>query len=339
MSVLVEREQAAKVQDLSSEFVNADRKKLPFTSSIRKGERPVNVQLEYAVERFDAPNTAGVADEADPQTYQDLSAGDANLYARLQTWERAARLGGLAISTTTQAGITPRNVLAKKIAKALILLKRDIETTFLGDNDSAAASSSTTANACRGLIKWVSNTAQSHYAVDSNYLTPATSIDAVTVTADYKDTTITNVLKSMFDQHGDFEADIDVWCGSTWKNALGHSLTFYSRNETNMTVTRNFQQTPGENVILGKVDVLETDFGVAKVRLSNFINTLGDPTTAASKLLAVAVPNDMMEARFSDQPHSEPLAKTGRGEKFLVTATGSLVVLNPLPFGKWAPTS
>lgn len=339
MSVLVEREQVAKVQDLSSEFVNADRKKLPFTSSVRKGDRPINVQLEYAVEKFAAPNTAGVADEADPQTYEDLSSGDANLYARLQTWERASRIGGLAISTTAQAGITPRNIVAKKIAKALMQLKRDIETTFLGDNDSAAASSSTTANACRGLGKWITNTAQSHYPVDANYLTPAASIDTATATADYKDTTITNVLKSMFDQHGDYEADIDIWCGSTWKNTLGHNLTFYSRNETNMTVTRNFQQTPGENVILGKVDILETDFGVGKVRLSNFINTVGDPTTALSKLLAYAVPNDMIEARFSDQPNSQSLAKTGRGEKFLVTATGSLVVLNPLPFGKWAPTS
>lgn len=339
MSVLVERDQVAKVQDLSNEFVNADRKKLPFTSAIRKGEKPVNVQLEYAVEKFSTPNTAGVADEADPQSYEDPSSGDANLYARLQTWERAAKLGGLAISTTQQAGRTPRNIMALKIAKKLIELKRDIETTFLGDNDSAAQTSSVTANATRGLGKWISNSAQSHYPVDTNYLTPAASIDATTVTADYKDSTITNVLKSMFDQHGDFEADIDIWCGSTWKNALGHSLTFYSRNETNMTVTRNFQQTPGENVILGKVDVLETDFGVAKVRLSNFINTLGDPTTAASKLLAYAVPNDLMEARFSDQPNSEPLAKTGRGEKFLVTATGALVVLNPLPFGKWAPTS
>lgn len=339
MSVLVEREQVAKTQDLSNEFVNADRKKLPFTSSIRKGDKPVAVQLEYAVEKFAAATIAGVADEADPQSYEDPSSGDANLYARIQTWERAARIGGLAISTINQAGITPRNIMAKKIAKKLIELKRDIEVTFLGDGESAAASSSTSANATRGLLKWVQATAQSHYPVDANFLTPAASIDSATVTADYKDSTITNVLKSMFDQHGDFEADIDVWCGSTWKNALGHSLTFYSRNETNMTVTRNFQQVPGEKVILGKVDVLETDFGMAKVRLSNFINTSGDPTTAASKLLAVAVPNDMIEARFSDQPHSESLAKTGRNEKFLVTATGALVCLNPLPFGKWAPSS
>jgi hypothetical protein len=175
--------------------------------------------------------------------------------------------------------------------------------------------------------------------VDLNYLTPATSIDATTVTADYKDSTITSVLKSMYDQHGDSEADIDIWCGSTWKNALGHSMTFYNRTETNMVNVRSWNQQAGDNVILGKVDVLETDFGMAKVRVSNFINTLGDPTSAASKLLAVAVPNEMIEARFSEQPNKQDLAKTGRGEKFLVTATGALVVLNPLPFGKWTPAS
>lgn len=339
MAVLVERDQVAKVQDLSNAFVNADRKKLPFTSAVRKGSKPMNVQLEYAVEKYSSPTTVGVADEADPGSYEDPSAGDANLYARLQTWERAAKLGGLALSTTNQAGITPRNVMAVKIAKKLIELKRDVETTFLGDNESAAQTTSVNANATRGLLKWVQSTQQAHYPVDVNYLTPATSIDAVTVTADYKDSTITSVLKSMYDQHGDQEADIDIWCGSTWKSALGHSMTFYSRNEVNMTVTRSFVQNVGDNVILGKVDVLETDFGTAKVRVSNFINTGGDPTTAASKLLAVAVPNDMIEARFSEQPNKQDLAKTGRGEKFLVTATGALVVLNPLPFGKWTPAS
>lgn len=218
-------------------------------------------------------------------------------------------------------------------------MKRDVETTFLGDNDSAAQTSGVNANATRGLLKWVSSTQQGHYPVDLNYLTPATSIDATTVTADYKDSTITSVLKSMYDQHGDSEADIDIWCGSTWKNALGHSMTFYNRTETNMVNVRSWNQQAGDNVILGKVDVLETDFGMAKVRVSNFINTLGDPTSAASKLLAVAVPNEMIEARFSEQPNKQDLAKTGRGEKFLVTATGALVVLNPLPFGKWTPAS
>lgn len=339
MPVLVERDQVAKVQDLASEFVNADRKKLPFTSQVPKGEKPVAAQLEYAVEKYANPNTAGVPDESDPQSFEDPSAGDANLYARIQTWERAAKIGGLAISTTNQAGRTPRNIMALKIAKKLIELKRDIETTFLGDNDSAAQTSSVTANATRGLGKWISNTAQGHYPVDPNYLTPAASIDSTTVTADYKDSTISNVLKSMFDQHGDAEIDLDIWCGSTWKNALGHSLTFYQRNEVNMTVTRNFAIQPGENVIIGKVDVLETDFGVGKVRLSNFINTGGDPTTAASKLLAYAVPSESVEARFSEMPRSEPLAKLGRGERFLVTATGALVAKNPLILGKWAPAS
>lgn len=339
MSVLVERDSVGKVQDLSSEFVNADRKKLPFTSAVRKGERPHNAQLEYAVEKFASPNTAGAADEADPQSYENPRDGDANLYARIQTWERAARIGGLANSTTAQAGITPRNVLAKAIAKKLIELKRDMETTFLGDNESAAQTSAVTANATRGMGTWIQTAAQNHYPVDANYRPLAAQIDSATNTADYKDSTITNVMKAQYDQHGDQDIDLDIWCGSTWKNALGHNLTFYSRNEANMTVTRNFQQTPGENVVLGKVDVLETDFGTGKVRLSNFINTLGDPTTAASKLLAYSCPMDYVELRLSDMPHSEALAKTGRGEKFLVTATGALVLTNPLVFGAWKPAA
>ena len=146
------------------------------------------------------------------------------------------------------------------------------------------------------------------------------------------------VFKSSYDQHGNGDAELMIWAGSTFKQGLGR-ITFYSRNDSNFTQVRRFNQEAGDPVILGKVDVLETDFGTGIVRLSQFINTGGDNTSAASKRLAYLCPMDYVEARFSQNPISIPLAKTGRNEKFLVTATAALAVTNPLPFGKWAPSA
>jgi hypothetical protein len=335
MSTLVERNQVGKKQDLAEAFVNADMKSLPFMSAVRKGPRPINSLLEYPVERFASPSTEGAVDEADVVSFQDPSAGDGILNARIQTWERAARIGGLAISTTEQAGITPRNIKAKKIAKTLIELKRDMETTVLSDNESQV-DNGIVGNKTRGLGKWIQSTAQSHYAVDAAYRTPADSINSSTALADYTDATITSVFQSMFDQHGKGDIALDVWAGSTFKRNLGR-ITFYSRNESNMTQVRRFNQSVGDAVVMGKVDMLETDFGTASVRLSQFINVSGDPTSAASKRLAYVVPEEFVEMRFSDQPNTIDLAKTGRNEKFLVTATAALAVTNPLPLGKFAP--
>jgi hypothetical protein len=106
-----------------------------------------------------------------------------------------------------------------------------------------------------------------------------------------------------------------------------------------MTQVRRFNQELGDDIVMGKVDVLATDFGTFRVRLSRWINTGGDPTSATSKLLAVAVPSKYVELRMSETPNMLPLARTGRNQKFLVTGTGALAVTNPLALGKWAPSS
>lgn len=336
--VLTERDAVGKKQDLAEAFVNAEKRSLPFTSSVPKGAAPINAQLEYPVEKYDDPDTAGAVDEADPVTFENPRAGDGLLYARVQTFEKAARIGGDALTYVNLAGVNPRNVEAKAIAKKLIELKTNMETTFLGDNESQAGVSAIVPNKTRGLGKWIQSTAQTHYPVPAAYLTPAGSINSSTASADYTDATITNVAESMYGQHGDENIDIDVYCGSTWKKTVGR-MTFYSRNETNMTQVRRFNQSAGDDIIMGKVDVLATDFGTFKLRLSRFINTGGTPTTTASKLLAYACPMDKLELRMSETPYSLPLARTGRGKKFLVTGTGALAVTNPLPFGKWAPSS
>lgn len=334
---LVDRDAVGKVQDLSSEFVNAESRKYPFTSSIRKGSAPINAQLEYPVERFDAPTSAGAIDEADPTTYQDPQAGDSLLYARVHTWERAVRIGGHAVTFTNQAGITPRNVVAKKIAKKLIELKGDVELSFLGDQESQVDTGAV-GNRTRGLGRWIQSTAQSHYPVDAAYLTPAASIDASTTTANYTDATILDPLRNSYGVHGDPEAAMTIWAGSAWKQTLGR-FTFYSRNVTNYTQVRQFNASAMDRIVLGKVDMLETDFGSPVVRLSRFINTGGTHETAASRLLALGMIDDLVESRWAAMPYAEKLAKTGRNEKFLVTCTAALCVTNPRPFFAWRPGS
>lgn len=334
---LVDREAVAKVQDLSNEFVNAESRKYPFTSAVRKGEPPMNAQLEYPVEKYDTPTTTAAVDEADPATYQNPSDGDANLYSRVHTWERAVRVGGHAVTFTHQAGITPRNIIARKIAKKLVELKGDCELTFLGDQESQVDTGAV-GNKTRGLGAWIKATAQSHYPVDANYLTPAASIDASTTTADYTDAIIINPLKSAYGVHGDPEAGMTIWAGASWKQTLGR-FTFFTRNVTNFTSVRSFNQNVTDRIVLGKVDMLETDFGNPVVRLSRFINASGDHTSAASKLLALGVIDDLIETRWAAQPYAEKLAKTGRNEKFLVTATAALCCLNPKPLFAWRPGS
>lgn len=337
MSALVEREAVARRQDLSNEFVNAKSFQFPYMSSVPKGEKPINALCEYAVEKFDDPVTTGAVDEADPQAFKSANEGDATLNTRVHTLELAVRIGGHAVTFTEQSGINPRNIVAKKIAKKLLELKRNAEIVCLGDGESQV-DNGTVGNQTRGLVKWAQATAQSHYPVDPNYLTPASSIDASTILADYTDSTITSIAESQFSETGDENSENVIFAGSTWKRNLSR-ITFYTRNVTNMTAVRQFRQDVTDTVVMGKVDFLETDFANFQVRLSQHINASGDPTSAASKRLAVGAPLEYLKLRFAEQPYSEALAKTGRNEKFLVTTTFVNVVTNPRVLVKWAPTS
>jgi len=339
MSALVERADStvAKVKDLSDEFVNAKAFQFPFTSRARKAKDPVAVSRTYAVEKYDDPKTTGAVDEADPDEFENPSEGDGELQTRVQIFERAVKIGGLATTITHQAGINPRNVIAKKVAKKLIELKRDAEVIFLSDNESQV-DNGTVGNETRGLVKWAQATAQSHYPVPTDYLTPSGSIDASTALADYTDETITAIAQSQFDEHGNADTDNVIFAGSRWKRNLSR-ITFYTRNVSNQTVVRQFTQNVTDTVVLGKVDMLETDFGNYEVVLSQHINASGDPTTAASKRLAVCTPMEYVELAWADRPNMQKLAKTGRNEKFLVTCTAMLCHLNPRVLAKWAPGS
>ena len=337
MPALVERDVVAKVQDLSNQFDNAKSFAFPFMSRVPKGSAPKQAKLTYAVEKYDAADTSGAIDEAEPSNFENPSAGDAELDVRIQIWEKAVSIGGLATTTTHQAGITPRNVVAKKIAKKLIELKRNCEVTLLSDNESQLETGNV-GNKTRGLVKWASATAQSHYPVSASYLTPAASIDSFTAIADYTDATITAVMESQFGETGNESEENVLFCGSTFKRNMDR-LTFSTRDVSSRTMVRRYNTAPSSTVNLGAVKVLETGFGDIELALSQHINASGDPTTAASKRLAVGGPIDNMELRWSDAPNMIPLGKTSRSTRFIVTATGALCVMNPLKLIKFAPGS
>ena len=336
MPALVERDVVAKVQDLSNQFDNAKSFAFPFMSRVPKGSAPKQAKLTYAVEKYDTADTSGAIDEAEPSNFENPSAGDAELDVRIQIWEKAVSIGGLATTTTNQAGITPKNVVAKKIAKKLIELKRNCEVTLLSDNESQLETGNV-GNKTRGLVKWASATAQTHYPVSTSYLTPSASIDTTAI-ADITDATITTVMESQFGETGNESEENVLFTGSTFKR-MADRLTVSTRDVASRTMVRRYNAAQSNKVNLGSVKVLETGFGDIELVLSQHINASGDPTSAASKRLAVGGPIDNMELRWSDAPNMIPLGKTSRSTRFIVTATGALCVMNPLKLIKFAPSA
>lgn len=337
MAALTEREQVGKRQDLRDAITYADRKKTRFLSRVKKGTEPSNVLMEWPVDNYPEPRAEGVVDEEDATDFENFAAGRKMLNNRLEIFERKPKVSRLANKVSNVAGVGKRKEMAKSIAKAIVMLKRDIEFRCLGDGE-AQEDNGTVGNKTRGFGKWVQATAQDLLPVPADYRPAAAQIDASTAMANYVDDTIINVMAALYDVTGDEEMSLNGYCGSTFKRAVS-KLTLYAKSESGFEVVRRFNQNGTGKSINMSVDVLETDFGTATLQLASFINTGGDHRSAASKRLCLLLDMDMVEVRFSEDPNYRPLEDAGGGPRGIAEAICGTVCLNPKGLAAFRPPS
>lgn len=335
MPQLTSRNAIGAREDISDVIHKADSKKTSFFTMVKKGTKPMSTQPQWPVESYPDPTSEGAVDEKDVQDFENLGAPDALLSGRIQIWERKPRVSRLAQLVTNQAGIGPRKAYAKAVAKALVMIVRDIELTALSDNESRAGTSSL-GGKIRGLGKWISDTAQTDLPVDAAYRPDAAAIYKGAI-ASLADDDLVGIMQAIFDKTGDDEMQLIGLCGSTAKRRLS-KLTAYMKDEASYTAVRRYGDADSK-VISQKVDLLETDFGQVILRNSSFINTGGDAKSAASKRLAHFLNMDTISMRFAEAPNARELENAGGGPRGIVEAIGTLEVGNPLFLGGLQPAS
>jgi len=328
-----DRDPLIKIRDVSDTIHLADMKKTPFTSTVSKGTEPTNTLVEWPADSYPSPTTAGAIDEKDRTDYEDLSEPNAIIQGRIQIWERAPRVSRLANLAMRQAGVPNRKAFSRSVARALVMIKRDMETTTLSDNESKLGTAAVPYQ-IRGMGRWIQSAAQTDLPVDARYRTPATSIYTGAINT-VNDDVVVAILQSMFDQTGDTDMSLTGWCGSSIKRQFS-SLTKYENVTAPLTLARRFNADADTRTITQAVDVLRTDFGTVTLRLSSFINKGGDPKSAASKGLCYLVPmeREMVRMRFATNPTFDEHPDLGGGKRGLVQAVGTLEVGNPLCLGK-----
>jgi len=338
MPAFVERDAVGLRRDLSDALAIADRKKTSYTSALPKGVAPSNTLTEWPVDRFPAPDITGAVDEQPVQDYENFNNVDAILSGRVQIKQRSHRVSRFADRVMDQAGVGRKKAFEKAAAKVLIMVKRDWETIALGDGDSVAGTG-TTGGTTRGVLKWASSSAQSDLPVPTNYLTPAAQVTTTTV-ANTTDDTIVTMLKSLADNTGEFDNDLGMWVGTTMRQRLSR-LTFHDKDESGFTLARKFNQSAEDAKVTIKVSVLDTDFGRVVIRPSSFINTGGDPTTAASKRLMLIHPmnDECVRMRFAWDVSLRELPDDGGGRRALCESAAVIECGNPLWLIKQAPSS
>ena len=328
-------------EDLADYIAIVDAKSTPFVSMAPKGKDIGNMQFSWQVDNYGVPVLGGVPDGTDV-TVANASNPVVNR-TRLnnfgQAFRRDLRIGFIA-ETQEVAGVTDE--LANGIAKKLVEIKRDMESTFMCTNQPAQMDTGVGGNAYRtgSLGNWLNadNSANIGACAAGSPFKPASGAIDGTAAASFVEATAQNVLTAIYSATGTFR-DYDCILGSTLKRAFtnltasGSVVVTTPNTGVAATSVRTFNQDLGADTFKASIDVFEGDFGRLILHPTQFIGSTPGTTLTATPTKGYVIPMDMVEVRYAKLPQVKNLPDSGGGPARLVEAIAGLVVKNPSGFG------
>ena len=325
-------------EDLADYIAIVDAKSTPFVSMAPKGRDIGNMQFSWQVDNYGAPVLAGVVDGTDVTVASAsnpvVNRTRLNNYG--QAFRRDLRIGFIA-ETQDVAGVTDE--LANGIAKKLVEIKRDMESTFLCTNQAAQADNGTNPYLTGSMGNWLNSTNASNIgacASGSPFLPASGAVDT-TASASFVEATAQNVLTAIYSATGTFR-DYDCILGTTLKRAftnLTASATAVTSTTNGIAATsvRTFNQDLSADTFKASIDLFEGDFGRLVLHPSTFLGGKNSTSLSAQAYKGYVIPMDMVEVRYAKLPQVKTLPDAGGGPARLVEAIAGLVCKNPSGFG------
>jgi hypothetical protein len=224
--------------------------------------------------------------------------------------------------------------MARGVSRALIELKRDMESAFCSDNESQEQAG-VTPYKTRGLGNWINNSAQTDLPVPTAFRTPSASVDA-NATSSLTEAQVAAVLQSVYEQTGTIES-MDLVCGPNLKKRFSEFTRYTSGGANTALSTRQYTAPLNDRTIINAVDAYIGDFG--SITLVPTLFNAKDQAAAVSSARGYLLNFDMLESRYGRRPRFQELEDQGGGPRGLVDAIAALVCWNPKGLGKFSATS
>ena len=307
-------------EDLTDVLTILAPEETPILSSANK-ERATATNVEWTVDSLSAPSTAGISEGADVTAFTDQFAGRARLGNRVQKFRRDYMVSDLQEAVDS---VGPAKI-AQAEAKAIRELKRDVEATLAGTQDSAVENGAGVANQLRGLGDWIDSAGPAD--VPATFRTPAASI--VDVTDDvFAESELNGLISSIFKVTG--TSDNLMLVADT---ALRTDISDFARiGGVSGDSVRSVNYDGNSGSIKLSVDLYQSDHGVVSV-----VNANPDcmPTQAGQAGMAGYVVNPEYYGVHELIPMgSTRLPNLGGGERGFVDCALTLGVYHPGAHGK-----
>lgn len=331
-----------------------DAKETPFTSMVKKAAKPGNTFFQWQVESLPKPRLGGVLDgsDVDPNGSEvqnftkDTVNGVTTQYRHqigtyIQKFRRVVRVSDLAEDLNTVAGV--KSPLAREVARAVQLIKRDMEITFCSDQKHQE-DNGTVPYLTRGLDMWLKSATGapgSEQHPDQNVLGTGvipkdfcvpTSSRATGSVNDLTEAKIQNVMTSIYEQTGQTR-QFDAIVGTALKRAFTNLVfnTPSAGTDEVRTAVRTLNREAKEATYISNIDVFKGDFGGLRLHPSTWLKwTNGAP----NQNIGYVIPFDMLDVRYGGNVAGVyELTNNGGGEGRRIEAIAALCVYNPLAFG------
>ena len=306
-------------EDLTDVLTILAPEETPILSSANK-ERASATVVEWTVDTLAAPSTAGISEGADVAAFTDKFASRAKLSNRIQKFRRDYMVSDLQEAVDS---VGPAKI-AQAEAKAIRELKRDVEATLAGTQDSATEDGAGTANALRGLGDWLDSNGPSD--VPAAFRTPAASIKDQSGTA-ITESEFNTIIASIFKVTGSTNNLMMVADVGVRQTISDFARTSGGTNDVYRSV--NYDGNSGS--IKLSVDLYESDHGVISI-----VNANPDcmPTTTPVNETAYLVNPEYYGVHELIPMGSTRLPNLGGGERGFVDCALTLGVYHPGAHGK-----
>jgi len=269
---------ASNREDLTDVLTILAPEETPILSSANK-ERASATNVEWTVDSLSAPVTTGISEGADVTAFTDQFAGRARLGNRIQKFRRDYMVSDLQEAVDS---VGPAKI-AQAEAKAIRELKRDVEATLAGTQDSATEDGAGTANRLRGLGDWLDSAGPSD--VPAAFRTPADSIFTTTEanSAAFTETDLNTIISSIFRVTG--SANNLMLVADT---GLRTVIADFARVSSGSDNVRSVNYNGEVGTIKLSVDLYESDHGVVSIVNQNpdcAPNFGGNTTTGSGYLV------------------------------------------------------
>lgn len=301
-------------EDLSDALTMLAPEKTPILSLCKK-TKAASTFHEWVVDELASPSAGGVIEGSDVTSFTDKFSGRARLGNYVQTERRDYLVSNLQEAVSS---VGPVNI-AQAEAKATMELKRDFEYAIASANDRQVGSGAQPYK-LRGLGDWIDSAGPSD--VPAAYRTPAASLETSALT----ESDLNDILGSIFTETGE-TGNLTM----VTNVALRKVIANFTRIDDATTSSYVINEDAASRKITLSVSLFDSDFGVCKIMNGNEQCM----PTGSSKIGYVLNPKYLEFATLIPMG-TKRLEDQGGGPRGFVDMTGTLVVRNPLAFGKVA---